>query len=129
MGTFSFLVNLLAAAPATLAASVSIDAYVAPAAASAQAAMIQKYDKWLTQKPAAAQTAASVPHKIAVAAATSSASCSYWLDEIAHQGVAAFNANASYAVYRNVKNYGAVGALNIRSIHLRRVLTMLQVMA
>lgn len=33
----------------------------------------------------------------------------YWLDEIQHQGYAAFNANSSYQVYRNVKCFGAKG--------------------
>lgn len=36
-------------------------------------------------------------------------SCTYWLDQITHQGVAAFNSNSSYVVYRNVQNYGAKG--------------------
>ncbi|KAJ5998399.1 Pectin lyase fold/virulence factor [Penicillium sp. IBT 35674x] len=35
---------------------------------------------------------------------------SYWLADIAHQGIAAFNSNPSnYAVFRNVKDYGAKG--------------------
>lgn len=33
----------------------------------------------------------------------------YWLESIAHQGVAAFNPNLSYKVFRNVKDYGAKG--------------------
>jgi glucan 1,3-beta-glucosidase len=35
--------------------------------------------------------------------------CSYWMEEIEHQGVAAFNPNATYQVFRNVKDYGAKG--------------------
>ncbi|EPS33177.1 putative exo-beta-1,3-glucanase [Penicillium oxalicum 114-2] len=39
-----------------------------------------------------------------------SADASYWLANIAHQGRAAFNSNPSgYKVFRNVKDYGAVG--------------------
>lgn len=35
---------------------------------------------------------------------------SYWLADITHQGVAAFNPNPSgYKVFRNVKGYGARG--------------------
>lgn len=35
---------------------------------------------------------------------------SYWLADIAHQGVAAFNPDPSnYTVFRNVKDYGANG--------------------
>ncbi|KAK3722123.1 hypothetical protein LTR37_002556 [Vermiconidia calcicola] len=37
-------------------------------------------------------------------------SCDYWLEDIRHQGIAAFNPNASnYQVFRNVKNFGARG--------------------
>ena len=36
--------------------------------------------------------------------------CDYWLADIKHQGVAAFNPNpATYQVFRNVKDFGAVG--------------------
>lgn len=34
---------------------------------------------------------------------------SYWLADIKHQGVAAFNPNAGYQVFRNVKDFGAKG--------------------
>ena len=43
-----------------------------------------------------------------VARPTASA-CSYWMEEVQHQGIAAFNTNASYQVFRNVKDYGAKG--------------------
>ncbi|KAL0260589.1 hypothetical protein SLS55_004279 [Diplodia seriata] len=33
----------------------------------------------------------------------------YWLENIKHQGKAAFNSNSSYVVFRNVKSYGAKG--------------------
>lgn len=37
-------------------------------------------------------------------------SCSYWLENISHQGLAAFNSNPSgYQVFRNVKDFGAKG--------------------
>jgi len=36
--------------------------------------------------------------------------CSFWMENIAHQGIAAFNADPSnYTVFRNVKDYGAKG--------------------
>lgn len=38
------------------------------------------------------------------------AASSYWLEDMQHQGIAAFNPNPSgYKVFRNVKDYGAVG--------------------
>ena len=33
----------------------------------------------------------------------------YWYEQIQHQGKSAFNTNGAYKVYRNVKDYGAVG--------------------
>ncbi|KAF2086268.1 glycoside hydrolase family 55 protein [Saccharata proteae CBS 121410] len=33
----------------------------------------------------------------------------YWLETMKHQGVSAFNGDASYKVFRNVKDYGAKG--------------------
>lgn len=36
----------------------------------------------------------------------------YWLENIKHQGKAAFNSNSSYVVFRNVKSYGAKGMEN-----------------
>ncbi|KAF2162825.1 glycoside hydrolase family 55 protein [Zasmidium cellare ATCC 36951] len=45
--------------------------------------------------------------KVNVAAAVD---CSYWLESIKHQGLAAFNSNpGSYQVFRNVKDFGAKG--------------------
>ncbi|KAJ5823632.1 hypothetical protein N7447_005972 [Penicillium robsamsonii] len=50
---------------------------------------------------------ASAKHGVAAVAA---ADTPYWLADIAHQGIAAFNPNPSgYTVFRNVKDYGAKG--------------------
>ena len=35
--------------------------------------------------------------------------CSYWMEEIEHQGKAPFQNDTAYQVFRNVKDYGAVG--------------------
>lgn len=43
-----------------------------------------------------------------------SADAAYWLADIKHQGLAAFNANPStYTVFRNVKDYGAKGIVDL----------------
>jgi glucan 1,3-beta-glucosidase len=61
----------------------------------------------------ASQTvAAAVGHSSNLAAAAVAAvdDPAYWLADIAHQGIAAFNPNpSSYKVFRNVKDYGAKG--------------------
>ena len=36
---------------------------------------------------------------------------SYWLEDIKHQGFAAFNPDTSYQVFRNVKDFGAKGCV------------------
>jgi glucan 1,3-beta-glucosidase len=36
---------------------------------------------------------------------------SYWLADIKHQGIAAFNPDPTYQVFRNVKDFGAKGEL------------------
>jgi glucan 1,3-beta-glucosidase len=61
---------------------------------------------------AAAESSAAVGHSsnLAAAAAAAVADPAYWLANIAHQGIAAFNPNPStYKVFRNVKDYGAKG--------------------
>ncbi|KAK4934152.1 hypothetical protein LTR66_015700, partial [Elasticomyces elasticus] len=35
--------------------------------------------------------------------------CSYWLEDIKHQGIAPFQNDSSYQVFRNVRHYGAYG--------------------
>ena len=43
-------------------------------------------------------------------AGTAAPGAPYWLQSIKHQGIAAFNADPSgYQVFRNVKDFGAVG--------------------
>ena len=49
-------------------------------------------------------TPLSLAHVLARQAAST-----YWYETIAHQGIAAFQSNTSYQVYRNVKSYGAKG--------------------
>jgi glucan 1,3-beta-glucosidase len=49
-----------------------------------------------------------------VSAATPASAAPYWLENIAHQGISAFNSNpAEYQVFRNVKSFGAKGKSNI----------------
>ncbi len=41
---------------------------------------------------------------------TAASSDPYWLESLTHQGIAAFNADpGSYKVFRNVKDFGAIG--------------------
>lgn len=46
------------------------------------------------------------------------ASCAFWMESIAHQGKAAFNNNSTYAVFRNVKDFGAKGT-GYHTLHIK----------
>ena len=41
--------------------------------------------------------------------AASSVRARFWMEDIAHQGKASFNPDASYQIFRNVKDFGAKG--------------------
>lgn len=47
-------------------------------------------------------------------AVTPQAASPYWYESIAHQGVAAFNTQSGYKVFRNAKAYGAKGSVESR---------------
>jgi glucan 1,3-beta-glucosidase len=42
-------------------------------------------------------------------AGTAAAGAPYWMQSIKHQGVAPYNGDGSYPVFRNVMDYGAKG--------------------
>ena len=44
-----------------------------------------------------------------VAAAAASVAQAYWMEDIAHHGIASFNPDSGYQVFRNVKDFGALG--------------------
>ncbi|KIY43610.1 glycoside hydrolase family 55 protein [Fistulina hepatica ATCC 64428] len=46
---------------------------------------------------------------VGVDTGTAAAGDPFWLQSIEHQGIAPYNSNSSYQVFRNVQDYGAVG--------------------
>ncbi|KAK4697861.1 hypothetical protein P7C71_g259, partial [Lecanoromycetidae sp. Uapishka_2] len=92
-----------------------------PFVQSAIASQLAKFSKYTsydgptgTAAAALAVTQAAVPKVkvnavIAQAAVAVTTSYPYWYETITHQGVAAFNTNTTYTVFRNVKSYGAKG--------------------
>ena len=75
---------------------------------------LNKYRPYTAYKgpaPAAAtQATLAAPKSNFVApAAVAAPGASYWLEQIKHQGIAAFNPDTSYKTFRNVKDYGAKG--------------------
>ena len=55
--------------------------------------------------------------KVYAEVAAADTDASYWLADITHQGIAAFNSNPStYTVFRNVKDYGAAGDYPLNNI-------------
>ena len=65
-----------------------------------------------------------VPAPFAKPAAQVTPNPPYWLEQIKHQGVAAFNPNPSYQVFRNVKDFGAQGQAGIFFPAYVTILTM-----
>jgi hypothetical protein len=97
--------------------------FTPPAVASIVASVTSKYSEYisldgdsvtrpivLATAPAAATTTAAGASIAARATPVARAVCgsSYWLENISHQGKAPFAA-AGYQVFRNVKDFGAVG--------------------
>lgn len=65
------------------------------------------------QGVAATPTATGSVHPRSPAGGAVAADPPYWLADIPHQGIAAFNPDRNnYTVFRNVKDYGAVGTLS-----------------
>lgn len=100
--------SLLACANAQLLDIPAVDKLVSSA--------LRPFEQYITQHAASAVTTAAAssksdPPKVhALDAVAATADTPYWLADIAHQGIAAFNSDpASYTVFRNVKDYGAVG--------------------
>ncbi len=104
MVVLSMLVPLLALAPASLAQHIK---YQIPEVQSVVAAMTDKYKAYVTYAGPAIPVPTSPTVKVNAPAPTGP--CAYWMENIRHQGVAAFNGNSSYVVFRNVKDYGAKG--------------------
>ena len=93
---------------------------VIPAVQSAVSAQLSKFAPYTSYHgtatvatplptPRVKINAIAAPAVVAPAANAISSPFPYWYENIAHQGKAAFNSNASYVVYRNVKDYGAKG--------------------
>jgi glucan 1,3-beta-glucosidase len=63
-----------------------------------------------TKSTSTKTTSSSKTTSTTSSAAASTSTCAYWLDNVKHRGIAAFNANpTTYQVYRNVKDFGAKG--------------------
>lgn len=99
---------------------------VIPEVQAAIAGQLSRFSKYTSFKgTATVATPTSAPHvtvnavaapavaedRAVVAPGAATTPSPYWYETIAHQGKAAFNTNASYVVYRNVKSYGAKGCV------------------
>ena len=64
----------------------------------------------LSPSASGSSNSTDAPNQTHVTTSIDAASCSFWMEDIAHQGIAAFNPNpSSYQVFRNVKDFGAAG--------------------
>jgi hypothetical protein len=64
-----------------------------------------------TPTPATSNYGASSSTKssLSSSASPSASACYFWMEHIKHQGAASFNPDATYEVFRNVKDFGAEG--------------------
>lgn len=71
--------------------------------------MLGQFSRY-THYPGPSPTASLHPRPTIPFQPAPTAACSYWLEDIKHQDIAAFNADpATYQVFRNVKDFGAKG--------------------
>jgi len=115
----TIVLSALAVASNAVNAQYNGGSYEPPAVQQAAAAMAEAYKQYIGYAPSVTAAAVAAGPSVDAlrktktsttsSATPTSTACSYWLDEIKHQGVAAFNSNTNYTVYRNVKDYGAVG--------------------
>lgn len=94
------------------------DKLVIPEVQAAEASQLHDFSKYTayagptgTAKAVALAPTPKVLAQVLVqqAAAAVATAAPYWYETIQHQGKAAFNANSTYQVFRNVKTYGAKG--------------------
>ncbi|KAK5118314.1 hypothetical protein LTR62_002827 [Meristemomyces frigidus] len=107
MRTATVLVPVLAAISNVAAQHVHFDI---PEIESFVASQLSRFSQW-THYPGPSPTFWSHPSPSPTKPVVSPTStCDYWLADIKHQGIAAFNPNPStYQVFRNVKDFGAKG--------------------
>lgn len=112
MGALNLLASLMTLAPLAVAGG----SHNIPEVQSMASSMIAKYSDYVHYTGPATQVVHAPSHHIAMVEAsaqpTNSAVCSYWMAEMANNGVAAFNTQQDYSVFRNVMDYGAKGMIS-----------------
>jgi len=83
--------------------------YVIPEVDQIVQYMYQIFEPWVNNCGPQPNPYLQSPTSTSVPSASQTASCSYWLEDIKHQGISAFNSDTNYTVFRNVKDYGAKG--------------------
>ena len=83
--------------------------YVIPEVDQIVQSMSQAFEPWVNNCGPQPNRYPQSPTSTSVPSPGRTASCSYWLEDIKHQGISAFNSDTNYTVFRNVKDYGAKG--------------------
>jgi hypothetical protein len=105
---FLQLFPLLSAALA-LSPAVELEIPAVSSAVSSQLSKFSAYVQYAGPTGVPAPAAASPSATASNAQSKRAAGQPYWMEQIAHQGYASFNPNSEYKVFRNVKDYGAKG--------------------
>ncbi|KAK0301952.1 hypothetical protein LTR01_009060 [Friedmanniomyces endolithicus] len=108
MRSFMFLTLLLAAICGTTAQHVHLDIPEVEGYVQSMLGEFNHYTRYPGPSPTYWKHPSPRPTKPAPSPPANS--CAYWLENIKHQGIAAFNPSPStYQVFRNVKDFGAKG--------------------
>jgi glucan 1,3-beta-glucosidase len=100
----------LAVLPSIFALATASTSLVIPELQSAASVAISRFAPAVTYSGPTGSATSVLHQTVAAATPSPTPSCApYWLETIKHQGVAAFNSNSGYEVFRNVKSYGAKG--------------------
>ena len=73
--------------------------------------VLSRFDQWNSYSGSSGAVASmDQTEKPYLPSPTPASACTYWLEDIEHQGLVSFHANATdYKVFRNVKDFGAKG--------------------
>lgn len=117
--------NTILPAVAGVAQLATAQEFVIPQTERYVAQMLSKFHRYIhyhgpphgdVPKHTAGPPASVIKAKVKAAAADPS--CDFWLEDIKHRGVAAFNDFANYTVFRNVMDYGAKGMYTLKKLYV-----------
>lgn len=103
------LLNVIFAALAVSFVEAQHVHYRIPEVSSVVSSVKARYSEYVHYDGPSGKTHAKPTPSKALEARATTTCATYWLDGMTHQGLAPFQSDSTYKVYRNVKDYGAKG--------------------